>query len=248
MGKHMKKAFWYTLATYLAFMAVLAVSAHGAQITYAPQYATQAEAQAGTATNKIMTPQRTQDFQTAMAATTGEAQAGSNTTHWMSPATTLSEIQTFANFPAGIIIGYNHCGSTALITTAGTALPIDDTQPLSAEGDSVLTCAYSAKVSNSKILVVFQGSISGSAAQAACYLRVDSGNAVDVQLTIPNSTATAVPVNMLYPYAPGDTSSHTYEVKCGTNAGAALTFNGFSAARKFGGFHETSITIQEVKQ
>lgn len=201
-------------------IALAAMSPAFAGISYAPQYATQAEAQAGTATGKTMNPARTADA-----------------------------LATYALYPAGVQIGYAQCSTSALVTTAGTIMPVDDTIPQITEGDEILTCAYTGKRSNSLLEILFNGAASSTAAQTACALFVDSGaNAQAVQMYVPNSTATGQGVTLAYTLTLADTSSHTYRIRCGNNGGSAVLFNGFSAARKYGGANYTTLTLREIKQ
>lgn len=201
-------------------LAVFASGAGAQGMGYAPQWATQAEAQAGTATGKTMNPARTADA-----------------------------LATYALYPAGVQIGYTQCTSGALITTAGTIMPVDDTIPQITEGDEILNCAYTGKLSNSKLEILFNGAASSTAAQTACALFIDStANAQAVQMYVPNSTATGQGVTLAYTVTLSDTSAHTYRIRCGNNGGTAILFNGFSAARKYGGANYTTLTLREIKQ
>lgn len=65
--------------------------------TIAPDIATQAQAEAGTASDKLMTPQRTAQAITGRTATQAEAEAGTNTTQLMTPQRTAQAIAAQAH-------------------------------------------------------------------------------------------------------------------------------------------------------
>lgn len=215
----MKRALKIFECLFLLASIAFASAANAASVGYAPQYAATADAQAGTDTKLLMNAARTKDA-----------------------------MQTYALMPVGVQVGRAIATENTWFSIS-TILPIDDTVPQNTEGTQVLTVSYAAKVSTDRLRVTFEGFVTSSSVITACALFIDSGaNAVDVQSTTTPGTALTAPLYMSYEYLPGDTSSHTFAVRCGNNTASALHFNGNNTTRLFGGVATTTLQVDEFRE
>lgn len=129
-----------------------------------------------------------------------------------------------------------------------TQIPFDDTIPQNTEGTEVLTLTItptsatnmlkievvnvlSVATANSLMIALFQDATANALASAAH--------------TIP--TAYLSTISFVHYMTAGTTSSTTFKVRVGGNAGATITWNGQAAARKMGGTLASSITITEIQ-
>ena len=136
------------------------------------------------------------------------------------------------------------------VDTGTTAMPQDDTIPQITEGDEYMTLAItptsttnellievvihlasSSAVSNNISVALFQDATAN--ALASCMKRINGANGM-------------VTMSFNYYMTAGTTSSTTFRVRAGDNAGGTITFNGASGSRIHGGVMASSITITEI--
>lgn len=137
---------------------------------------------------------------------------------------------------------------TGAVATGTTVLPYDDTIPQLTEGTQFLSLAITPK-SASNILrievIAFVGSTGGSGSVTGLALFQDStANALASGVNAHGGNS-AVLFNLKHTMVAGTTSSTTFTARIGPAAGATITFNGDTGARKFGGVLASSITITE---
>jgi hypothetical protein len=134
--------------------------------------------------------------------------------------------------------------SGAVSTTA--ALPQDDTIPQITEGTEVMTCAITPTSATNKLridVVVFMASSTTSAVNCALF-QDSTANALAAGAAVIASANHQDSIAFTYHMTAGTTSSTTFRVRAGTNAGTG-TVNGIAGARLYGGVFASSITVTE---
>jgi len=128
--------------------------------------------------------------------------------------------------PSGSVIGTAY-GSTVTHTTASTTIPLDDTIPQNTEGTEILTLAYAASSSSSRLLItvtVPAQSPSNESVVVALF-RDSVANALCAVTGAESVSPAPESIVMQFEYAPASTSSITYKVRVGAQ-GSAWAVNG----------------------
>lgn len=141
---------------------------------------------------------------------------------------------------------------TGAVATGTTTIPYDDTIPQNTEGDQYMSLAITpvsaanllrvraqTQLSNSavtqiQVAALFQDAIAGALAASAMYNDSSAG------------TQMTPPPLIEYLGLAGTTSATTFKVRAGANGAGTTTFNGSSAARKFGGSLNSFMQIDEL--
>lgn len=137
----------------------------------------------------------------------------------------------------------------ANVATGTTIIPLDDTIPQNTEGTEFMTRAITPYFSTSLLVIeatVYISNSVGSESIAALFqdTTADALTAVSVY----QGTATGRNnLRLTYSMTAGTTSSTTFKIRAGGDTAGTVTFNGFSAARKFGAITKSNFTIYEVK-
>lgn len=137
-------------------------------------------------------------------------------------------------------------------TTASTltnTVPNDDSAPTSGEGDEIFSQAITASNASNiiRIRVNFNFASNGANGRGLVWLLKDGTN---IRTEVAASPAGELRSGSLYwEGAAGDTSSHTYAVRCGPDAGSLTTLypNGISSGRRYGGTLAWTMVIEEVR-
>lgn len=134
------------------------------------------------------------------------------------------------------------------LATGTTVVPVDDTIPQNTEGDQYMSLAITPTSAANKlsITVVVQLSSSAAGTLVAALFQDSTANALAVACDKTDLNDMHQVVFVHYMTA-GTTSSTTFKVRCGNGTAGTTTFNGNSAARRFGGVMASSITITEIK-
>jgi hypothetical protein len=154
---------------------------------------------------------------------------------WAAPASGL---------PAGSSLQVLQNVSVTNAALTGT-LPIDDTVPLSSDGDEVLSQAITLSAAANKVMCDVSLWAGSSVAIAMALFRGTTcicANVWDVSIA-----GAAGEGSMKFMDTPGTVGPHTYSVRLGTNTGAGYRLNGSSAARFFGGVGASTLTLTEIK-
>lgn len=132
-------------------------------------------------------------------------------------------------------------------STGTTAIPYDDSPPLSGEGDEVLTQAFTPLSATNKLkltVIMYLSNNTGVARIAALYQDATSAS-LAAGLAI-NGGDEPIPVVFTHYMTSGTTSSTTFKVRVGGPSGTT-TWNGASGARKLGAVLTSSLLIEEIK-
>jgi hypothetical protein len=134
---------------------------------------------------------------------------------------------------------------TGAVATSTTAIPFDDTIPQNTEGGEFMTLAITPTSATSKLRidVVFIGATSATATLACALFQDTTADAIAVAMGLPSGNWSTT-MGFSHTMTAGTTSATTFKLRAGSTSGT-LTFNGTSAARKFGGVLASSITITE---
>ncbi len=133
---------------------------------------------------------------------------------------------------------------TTYSTDTGMTIPYDDTIPEVTEGKQIFSQAFTVGTTGNRIRITVNGSIDIGADAGALALFVDGAtNAVAVHGF---STTADNPFSQtaIWEYTPS-AGAHTYTVRVGSQAGA-VTINGISGGRKYGGVNQTTLSIEEL--
>jgi len=136
---------------------------------------------------------------------------------------------------------------TGAVITGTTNTPHDDTIPQITEGVEFMTLAITPKSATS-ILAIRSTALLSVAASRELTMALHVGTTVDalaatVQLVLTGADAIST---LDHNVVAGVTSELTFRIRVGQNGGAtAITLNGLSGGRKFGGVAASGITITE---
>lgn len=133
------------------------------------------------------------------------------------------------------------------VATSAVNIPNDNTIPQITEGAEYMTLAITPSSATNTLLinVVMQLSANSPASRTMALFQDSTANAL---AAITSSTATNTPVVLTFTHkmTAGTTSSTTFRVRYGSDAGATVTVSGVAGVGSFGGVVPNSITIYEV--
>lgn len=137
------------------------------------------------------------------------------------------------------------------VATGTTVIPLDDTQPLVAEGNQYMSLAITPTNSNSVLYIEVSLMLSSSAATntpiVALFKDADGGALAAVAGPKVAGAGDMTKVVLSHSMTAGTTSAITFKVRAGFNGAGTTTFNGTAGGRLFGGFASSSIVILETK-
>lgn len=160
------------------------------------------------------------------------------------------ELQNGHAFGAGIPVQMTS-GLSGAVATGTTLIPYDDTIPQITEGDQYLTLSITPRSATNRLRidVDFMASSDRGAGNhiiGALFQDATAGALAASAQYVTTSTA-AGNVKFSHDMVAGTTSSTTFRLRCGQESAGTMTFNGQSAARRFGGISVSSIKIIEYK-
>jgi hypothetical protein len=135
--------------------------------------------------------------------------------------------------------------------TGTTTMPANDTIPQITEGDEYMTLAITPTSATSKLQIT-----------ATTMTNVSNSNQISAALFVGTTADALASMNVNYPHSghyganvatfshtmtAGTTSELTFRVRIGGNDAGTIYFNGYNAARIFGGTAASSITITEYE-
>lgn len=139
---------------------------------------------------------------------------------------------------------------TATYSTAGTAMPVDNSIPQNTEGDEILTVTITPKSSTSTLIINADVMVSETGVASylfACAFFVDStANAIAATAGTVATTDRVERLNFQHTLTAGSTSSRTYKLRCGGSSTTDIFINGDSSSRLFGGVAVSSLTVTEI--
>lgn len=155
----------------------------------------------------------------------------------------------FAPPPIGSLVQFVDT-TTGAVNSGTTVIPYDDTIPQNTEGDQYLSLAITPLSTTNKLIIEGIVNVANSAANQrmiAAIFQDAIASAIGVSTTVNITANTGVPVYVYASMAAGTTSATTFKIRAGANGAGTTTFNGDSAARKFGGITFSWMKITEVK-
>ncbi len=138
--------------------------------------------------------------------------------------------------------------TTAIVDTASSVIPDDDTIPQNTEGTQILTLAITPKSASSNLLILFAtgGTPTGSDAAIAALFVDSTANALAAQYISASASAEAYSGTLEYFVASASTTSRTYKIRIGCSSSAtSFKVNGNGSGRVFGGVASTMLIIIE---
>lgn len=151
--------------------------------------------------------------------------------------------------PAGSVIGSAYT-STVTFTTDSTTIPLDNSIPQNTEGTEILTLAYAASSSGSRLLITITvpASVTGNESAVVALFRDTTANALCAVTGSEAVSPAPETIVMQFEYAPASTSSITYKVRVGAQ-GSPWFVNGGGGigTRIFGGVSRATMIIEEIK-
>lgn len=188
-------------------------------LTVAADIASQAQAEAGVSTTKLMTPQRVKQAITALLPDEGSRVLG-------------HDYETDGTY-----------GSTT------TTIPHDDTVPGSTEGMEIVTLTYTRISASSRLVVEFGtvggSSAGGTVAAMALFKDSDANALATVPFAIPDNALTFAGAG-LYEMASGATGDITFKLRAGLTSAGTYYAHGVAGGRRFGGSAVSYIKVTEI--
>ena len=137
---------------------------------------------------------------------------------------------------------------TGAVATGTTIIPFDDTIPQNTEGDEYMTLAITPTVATNMLLIdiVVFASVTATPWIVVALFQDTTANALAADATFNNLSTAGATISFRYKMLAGTTSLTTFKVRVGPSSAATVTFNGQSAARRFGGVAISGITISEI--
>jgi len=133
---------------------------------------------------------------------------------------------------------------TAYSTDTGMIIPYDDTIPQVGEGKQIFSQAFTVGTAGNRIRITVNGSIEVGNDAGCIALFVDgAANAVAAHGFTTNAD-NPYGQTAIWEYTPS-AGAHTYTIRVGSAAGA-VTINGISGGRKYGGVNQTTLIIEEL--
>lgn len=137
---------------------------------------------------------------------------------------------------------------TTSMSTGTTAVPFDDTIPQNTEGDQYMSKAITPRKAANVLVVDVQIGMISNDANTNCATSLFQDSTASALATVANFLVAAQHKSQRLSHAllANTTSSTTFKVRCGGNAGGTMTFNGRAAARLYGGAAYSEIRITEI--
>lgn len=136
------------------------------------------------------------------------------------------------------------------VASGSTIMPYDDTIPQNTEGDQYMTQAITPKSATNRLVVETTAFFSTSAAaihNCAAIFQDTTANALAATAAYLNVATEVQVIKLVHDMLAGTTSSTTFKLRSGPQTTSTTTFNGVSAARRFGGITISNIKVTEYK-
>ena len=154
----------------------------------------------------------------------------------------------FETLPAGGKLLQVQYTDTGAVATGTTTMPHDDTIPQNGEGNEYLTLAITPSASANRLIIMANLNMSNSSASTemvmALFQDSTAGALAAVENLQPASAAHGTIMTLIFEMAAGTTSSTTFKIRAGANAGTT-TLNGLNGGRRLGGAQVSSLMIME---
>ena len=137
---------------------------------------------------------------------------------------------------------------TGAVADGTTVMPFDDSIPQNDEGDEYMTLAITPTDANNilKIDVVFNFEADNIGVGAALFQDTTAG-ALAVAAAETSASNEVGNISFTYFMTAGTASSTTFKLRAGPSGATAVTMNGVTTSRIFGGVYASSITITEIE-
>lgn len=135
---------------------------------------------------------------------------------------------------------------TGAYASGGTAIPYDNTIPQNTEGDQFMSLAITPKSATSLLKIDVITILNSNATKTLVSALFQDSTASALACSASSVSNTFFSVQSFSHYmTSGTTSSTTFKVRCGCEAGGNTYFNGAPAGALYGGVLSSSITITE---
>jgi hypothetical protein len=138
--------------------------------------------------------------------------------------------------------------TSATYQSITTDLPVDNSAPASTEGDEVLSAAITPTNASSTIEITVTALVGASSAGNVGMSLLQGTSAINATACrIEGATSTQV-LKITHVVSAGSTSSRTYSVRVGPDAGGPVTafVNGDGGSRYFGGIATATLVVKEI--
>ncbi len=149
---------------------------------------------------------------------------------------------------SGVVVQVKNV-QTGAVATGSTAIPHDDTIPQNTEGNEFMTLAITPTSSSNVLQIDVVAFVTIGLASRwiiGALFQDSTANALAAGQSFSDTSTAGHPMAFRHYMVAGTTSSTTFKLRVGSSGADVVTFNGQSAARKFGGVMASSITITEI--
>lgn len=134
-------------------------------------------------------------------------------------------------------------------TTTAIAMPLDNTIPENTEGFEFMSRAITPKSATNLLDItayIYAANSVGPASIISALFQDATLSAIAVTANVSSAANYRIVSVLHHTMTAGTTSSTTFKIRVGTNAGGTLTFNGTAGASEFGAITKSSIIIREI--
>jgi hypothetical protein len=152
---------------------------------------------------------------------------------------------TGAMLPEGSIVQVVSEEYTTFSNTSAV-IPVDNTVPVSTEGEALMSKAITPASASNKVLVRFSGCATAGTATTTMTFALFRGTTCIAAKVVTNAGVGAADVTFDVLDSPASASAVTYYVRYGAQSGYSTIING-AGSRIFGGIQKQVLTLMEVK-
>jgi hypothetical protein len=163
---------------------------------------------------------------------------------------------TWASSPANVVVNPKHrpndvvqepCTFTGAHSSGAVAIPYDNTIPQNTEGTQYMTQAITPTAAANLLDIEAQG-VFGSASGAFCMalFQDSTANAIGSVRNQPGTAQPDATFPLRHRMLAGTTSSTTFKIRAGENAGGTVNLNGASGAGIDGGVLRSYMSVKEI--
>ena len=162
-------------------------------------------------------------------------------------ATSATSVVVNPRYRPGDVIQQQYT-QTGAVNTGTTLIPDDDTIPQITEGDEYMTKAITFTSASNVYEASSHASLAASAGGvlALALFQDATANALSANRQNDANANEQHHLSVKYEAVCGTTSSTTFRIRAGAVSAGTMTFNGVSAARKFGGVMSSWIKVMEI--
>lgn len=184
-------------------------------------------------------------------ASQAQAEAGTDNTVLMTPLRVAQAVPALFGEYENKILQYD-CDVFSAVATGTTQIPVDDTIPQKTEGDQYVTKTFAPSASGNTVYIFgslhLQSNNNTDVKLMTAAVFIDDepdaiGGGANYKYNIQDS---GQQIGFFAQYTTTGTEEVTFKVRAGYGAAGTTTFNGFNGSRRFGGMPQSHICIMEV--